>query len=269
MEEKQFIRSLQEMKDLPDSVTGVYVGSEFCVTLLPSPETLAPLVKRADEKGLSFHFVTPPLTDLGLTMVRRCLDGPLQSREGCEVVANDFGLLNVLHREYPWISPVLGRLHSYQRSDPTNMEFLETMFEGEEAQQRKDLLRSVITNSEGCRAFLREMGVRRVELNNVPQGIRIAPDKEFRYTLHRPFVFVSSTRFCPTVEALRTEATGVAMIKRVQECHRECLSNHFDLKARQVKRKLFLYGNTMFYKCQRHPKIPESVDRVVVHTRPL
>jgi len=268
METKHFIRSIQEIEDLPGSVSGVYVGSEFCASLLPSPETLAATVREAAVRGLTLHFVTPPLTDEGLALVRRCLEGPLSKLPGLEVVANDFGLLHVLRRDFPQVSPVLGRLLSYQRADPGNPAFLWEVFDAEEAQRRLEMLRSVITHSQGCRSFLEEMKVRRVELNPVAQGIRLSDQGAFRYTLHRPFAFVSTTRFCPTVESLRNPHRE-RKIKRIQECRRECRSSHYALRTPTVKEPLFLYGNTIFYKNEAPGPLPDAVDRVVIHTRPL
>jgi len=268
METKQFIRSIRELHDLPGPVSGVYFGSEFCVSLLPSPEALAAVVREAVSRGLSFHFVTPPLTDEALAAVRRCLEGPLRSIPGCEVTANDLGLLRVLRGDFPDLTPVLGRLLSYQHADPGNPSFLKSSFSPEEAEARLDALRSVITHSEGSRAFLREMGVRRVELNPVAQGIRLDDAGFFRYTLHRPFAFVSSTRFCPTVEALRNPDRE-KKIKRIRDCRRECRSCHHALRTPTVKAELLLCGNTLFYRNEDPGPLPDAVDRVVLHARPL
>lgn len=268
VETKRFIRSPRELEDLDPSVSGVYVGSEFCVSLLPSPEALAGVLREAAARGLSFHFVTPPLTDEGLDLVRRCLEGPLSGCAGCEVVANDFGLLAVLRRDFPHVSPVLGRLLSYQRSDPGNPAFVRQVFHGREAEERLAMLQSVITHSEACRSFLAEMGVRRVELNPVPQGIRLADRGDFRYSLHRPFAFVSTTRFCPTVESLRCRSRA-GKIKRIQACRRECRTLHYTLRTPTVKEPLFLYGNTVFYRNDDPGPLPAAVDRVVIHARPL
>jgi len=268
METKQFIRSLRELDTLHPSASGVYFGSEFCVSLLPSPEALAAMVHEAAARGLSFHFVTPPLTDEGLALVRRYLDGPLRALDGCEVTANDFGLLQVLRTDFPGFSPVLGRLLSYKRSDPGNPAFLREIFDAGEAERRVDMLRSVITHSEGCRSFLEEMGVRRAELNPVPQGIRLSDKGAFRYTLHRPFAYVSTTRFCPTVESLRCPDRD-RKIKRIQECRRECRSLHYALRTPTVKEQLFLVGNTVFYRNEDSGPLPDGVDRIVIHSRPL
>ncbi len=268
METKQFIRSLRELDDLHPSVSGIYFGSEFCVSLLPSVEALTALVEESAARRLTFHFVTPPLTDEGLALVRCCLDGPLRALAGCEVVANDFGLLHVIQRDFPGVSPVLGRLLSYQRSDPGNPSFLRETFEADEAEQHVDRLRSVITNSEGSRTFLEEMGIRRVELNPVPQGIRLNDTGAFRYSLHQPFAFVSTTRFCPTAESLYCRDRG-GKIKRIQDCRRECQSFHYALRTPTVKEPLSLHGNTVFYRNEMTDPLPGAVDRIVLHTRPL
>ena len=83
-----------------------------------------------------------------------------------------------------------------------------------------------------------------------------------------PFVFVSSTRFCPTLEALR-ENDGTEKIKRIVDCRRECQAQFFALRTPNVDTQLYLYGNTMFYVNEKLPSMPDAVDRVVIHRRPI
>jgi hypothetical protein len=150
----------------------------------------------------------------------------------------------------PKLVPVLGRLFSYQRSDPSSRSFVKQVFNDAEANDRLGMLQSVFSNTEGCRRFLQQLGVKRLELNNVVQGIGLEDVEEIRYTLHMPFVFVSSTRYCPTVEILQERPRG-ERTKRILDCHRECQIHHFELKTRNMDEKLYLYGNTIFFSRQR------------------
>ncbi len=98
-----------------DGLTRLQFGSEFCENLLPSPAQLRKMLKLAEAHGLAFSLVTPICSDRSITRLRKLL-ALLPSR--AEVVANDWGVLRLLHANFPALVPVAGRLICKQVKDP-------------------------------------------------------------------------------------------------------------------------------------------------------
>src|SRR5882724_3820167 len=93
-------------------------GTEFCENLLPEPAALAVTRKRARACGVLLTFLTPYVSDRGIAQLKpllALLDG------GDEVAFNDWGVLNLLRRDYPRLVPVQGRLLNKSLRDPRVM----------------------------------------------------------------------------------------------------------------------------------------------------
>jgi len=115
MNSREYMGNMAALKRLEDYVSPIeeasrlYFGQEFCEHLIPSPEELRQAVYFARQLGWAFTYVTGYLTRDGITRTRANLDA-LVELEGEEVVVNDRGLLSVLRRDYPSLTPVMGRL---------------------------------------------------------------------------------------------------------------------------------------------------------------
>src|SRR5207253_1699827 len=84
-------------------------GNEFCEHLIPSPAALEATLSAAQAHRLNFTFLTPYVSNAGLAELRALFAVLVQHRNS-EVVFNDWGVLNLLRRDFPQLVPVQGRL---------------------------------------------------------------------------------------------------------------------------------------------------------------
>ena len=88
-----------------------YVGNEFCEFLLPSSEFLKAVLKTPNK---NFSLVIPPITSLSIEKIKHLIDEFVKT-DFKEVIVNDFGTLNIIHKEYSNLEPVIGRFLALQQ----------------------------------------------------------------------------------------------------------------------------------------------------------
>jgi hypothetical protein len=222
-------------------------GNEFCEHLIPAQDRLEPIVTRAREAGMAFTFLTPYVSDAGIEALRPLLRFLDVNCSGCEVVFNDWGVLNLMQREFRALIPVQGRLMNKSLRDPRITGAYAAAGAGGQALVT---LRRSNLDSASYTEFLSGLGVRRVELDNLPQGI----DLEFagasvEATVYVPFGFISTSRICM--------AAGLHYAKRDKfqpgaPCHHECQAHlleyaYTNSPLNNRDQKFYLKGNTYFY----------------------
>ncbi len=111
----------------------------------------------ARERDLDFTLLTPSVSDAGISELRPLFQ-LLDRHENCEVVFNDWGVLNLLRREFPNLSPA--QCDSYT-------------------------------------AFLSRLGVNTIEMDNLPQGNDLSfAESGMMIGVYLPFGFISASRIC-------------------------------------------------------------------------
>ena len=259
------------------SSTHVYFGAEFCQTLLPSLAAVTEAARAARASGAGFSLVTPPLNDVGVAAVGALLDALAQLNDETaggrfEVVANDWAVLRLLARTPGRFVPVLGRLLARMLRDP-RLPPLETTGVAPAAALAA---RQGQVTSPPFLKLIRSMGVERVELDNVQQGIAI--DFEalgLRPSLHLPFGFVTSGRICPFA--------GIGQPKEAKfsvttSCHHECrryAATMVDPNVGPSSSALLTVGNTVLQR-QAAERVERALSwatsqraRLVVRRRPF
>jgi hypothetical protein len=95
-------------------------GSEFCEHRIPGVDALREAFVAARSRGLNFTLLTPYVSDAGMGKLRP-LFACLTELGGAEVSFSDWGVLNVLRREFPSLTPVQSRLLNKSLRDPRVM----------------------------------------------------------------------------------------------------------------------------------------------------
>jgi len=91
--------------------------------------------------------------------------------------------------------------------------------------------------------FLMSRRVKRIELDNTGQGLyfRLPKDK-ISASVYLPYVYITTTFFCPSASC------GKKSILKINPCNKECQKYTFHLRHASFPKKIFLKGNTQFYK---------------------
>ncbi|MFY9557922.1 MAG: hypothetical protein WAV20_19995 [Blastocatellia bacterium] len=222
-------------------------GNEFCEHLIPSAQRLEEVMSRVRDHGLPLTFITPYVSDAGIEALRPLFELLNEEPDGCEVVFNDWGVLNLLRREFAGLIPVQGRLMNKSLRDPRVTGVYAT------TDAPGPALVSLRRSNLDCPSytqFLSEMGVDSVELDNLPQGVDLSfAEDGMKASAYVPFGFISTSRICM--------AAGIHYQKREKfqpgaSCHHECQTHLLEYSYTNTPfgnrdQKFYLKGNSYFY----------------------
>ena len=251
-----FITQKENLSYLNPDFKRVHFGVEFCERLLPTENEFRETQAEVAGRGLAFTLVTPYVTEDGLQKVRNLLK---LLPDGAEVVFNDWGVFRLLHEQFPQLVPVLGRLLTKIKRGPRIMNFIDRL-----PKDALDHLRSTNLGVPRYTDFLLAKNIHRAELDNPLQGLNLdGVPKELKLSLHIPFAYVSTTRFCLTANCDVPEKKGFI---GVFPCGKECKRYTFFLDNASMTTMLIRKGNTIFFRnTMVPPELREShIDRVVI-----
>lgn len=239
------------LNSLPVSLSGrydrLYFGSEFCPWTFPDAGPIIAALEMAREAGWLFTLATPVVSEPFLPLLEKSLAEILpRLGEGDEVLVSDLGTVELLQQLDAQVPMVMGRVLSGQKRGPRICGISLT-------NEQLAYFQAGSWYSAEARALLAEMGIDRIELDNLLQGI--APLPGLQGTLHYPYAMVTSSRNCPFVKP-----------GRAGRCAVPC-GDVFVLETPQTKVPLYQGGNTQFL---RNDALPEGledlgIDRVVWH----
>jgi hypothetical protein len=223
---------------------GLAYGAEFCAEHLPRIEQVLEAAARCADEGLAFTLVTPRLREGDLDRVMSWLVALAPRLEGAEWVANDWGLLRRARREELPLRPAAGRLLGGQRRDLRVLEALRAA-----SPREADALRGSAWDDPERRALLTELGIVRVELDLLLQGVRfpVLP-QGVSLSLCAPWIPVNLNPSCPRAG-------------RGPGCGRECRQEPaLRVQGGETDRALFCRGNALFVHSDDLPA-PEALVR--------
>jgi hypothetical protein len=182
-----------------------------------------------------------------------------KEKPGSEVVFNDYGVLRLLAKKNNHLRPVMGRLLNRMKRGPRLMVVLDKLPQTTvEYFQSSNLTVPVLCD------FLAKNGVKRVELDNVLQGIEgIDMNNRLEASLYYPFAYVTTTRFCLTNSCDKPEKRDLIGIF---PCNKECQRYTFQLNNEIMPVTLIRKGNTLFFKNDLLPDGLEErgINRIVI-----
>ena len=110
MEKAIFITKPYQLGYVNNGYNRLYYGNEFCERLIPSTSQLRQILYYVKRNKLDFSFVTPYVTNCGFKRLNSLFELLKNLGISCEIIVNDWGVLNLINYKYPNLKPVLGRL---------------------------------------------------------------------------------------------------------------------------------------------------------------
>lgn len=214
----------------------VYFGQEFCQRLFPSADAVRRAIAHARERNISFTLVTPFATNAGLVRVRAAVEAAAGA-PGLEVVVNDWGVLRFMHRDYPAVPLALGRLLTKQKRGPQLLAIRDKISE-----TALDHFRRSNADVPHVREFLKTMGVVRIELDNLLQGM--ARSEGLPASLYHPYGYITVTRLCLLAEGSKPTKN----LRSLGRCSRECALYEVTLTHDDMPVPIQLRGNAQFFR---------------------
>ncbi len=221
-------------------------GNEFCEHLTPTPAALESAMAAAHSDNLAFTLLTPYVSNRGITAYNP-LFALLAERGGGEVVFNDWGILNLLRREFPMLTPVQGRLLNKSLRDPR----VTSVYAASPAPPAAiNTLQRSNLDCDSYTGLISRFGVETVEMDNLPQGNDLSfSESGMKISVYLPFGFISTSRICM--------AAGLHYRKQDKfqpgaPCHHECQTHLLEYTYTNSPfgnrdQKFYLKGNTYFY----------------------
>lgn len=239
-----------ELDALPDavSVSHLHFGNEFCERLLPEADALVQALETAARLGVVLVLSTPMLADTGIGQLRDLLR---VLPDGAEVVANDFGVLRLLQREFPALRPVAGRMLCKAIKDPRLP-----------SETWARLYPSGVAAPPFV-ALLQRLGVIRMEMDVAPFArTEDYADLPLPVAVHAPFGYSVKGRICRPGSL---HQAGPHKFAPNHHCHKECLVYRGAMQREGLAagRDLhtFQRGNTLFY---RHsPEMQQALSEAI------
>ena len=192
-------RAVSEMK-----VDGIYFGAEFCEHLIPSVDDLSRIADEAGIRGWKIYLMTGAAAVSVVPKYRRLLKYFAALPMAAGVVFNDWGILEILRRDFPSLEPVMGRLlfknkrFVYRHIHPAG-DF--------SARRTGSILRAQIKamrQTSFCipeyHSFLDSLGIGKVDVDILPQGIDLKGCESLSVGAHLPLGYLTSGRTCPLWE---------------------------------------------------------------------
>jgi hypothetical protein len=214
----------------------LYFGAEFCEIKIPTAGETKQAVAFAKANNMEFTLVTPYVTDSGLAAVERAL-AVLPADAAIEVVANDFGVLRAIRASFQKLTPVLGRLLVKQKRG-----FGISSHQRDAGPALLEHWQSSGTDNEIVREYLASIGVNRVEIDNLAQGISSDfSSSMIAASVYEPYGYVTTTRYCPWA------FDGSTWPNMRGRCGRPCLRGIIEETDDVFDRTVFLAGNAQFY----------------------
>ncbi len=226
----------------------LYFGAEFCSWAMPSSREILEARNLARGSGLSFTLMTPVLREETLDELAELfslLADDWQAED--ELLISDFGALEPARRHLPQAQIILGRALSGQKRGPriTDLEL---------SDEAAEYFRQGSWYGREAHRLLTDIGIGRVELDNLLQGVAPLPEG-IRGSLHHPWLMVTSSRNCP----YHRNKSG-------RRCTLGC-GEAFRLSTPQTAHSLLQAGNSQFIENTELPVdlAALGIDRLVEH----
>ncbi len=251
IEQALHINEISELKLLSRQYSRLYFGSGFCNWRIPSLSEVEEIVGFAGSKDIALTMVTSYCSDSYILQYKQIIEYIIKRHPKLEVVINDWGIFK-LCKDLP-IKMVLGRLLVKQKRDPRLAELTGTLPPEARKRIRGLGLNKYLLN------FLCKENVKRIELDNVSQGIDLTEtNNELLFSLNIPYVYITLSRYCKfNIKSSKDR------FKFSRCSSKRCGS--IEICNKNIKSPLFLQGNALFYKNYILPEDLEhsKIDRIV------
>ena len=240
-------------------VDGFYFGAEFCEHLMPSVDELSRISDEAGIRGWKLYFMTGEAAASVLPKYQHLLEHFAALPMAAGVVFNDWGVLSILRRDFPSLEPVMGRLlfknkrSVYQNIRPDGDFTVEKRAQVMRAQVK--VMRQTSFCIPEYRGFLDSMGIRRVDVDILPQGMDMNGCETLSVGAHLPLGYLTSGRTCPLWDGgNRYPSSNSCKTKRCLSGGQVMLDDQKEFSMPLIER-----GNVVLYQVPRNK--PEGINR--------
>lgn len=229
----------------------LYFGSEFCEYRLPNADMIYKFLEICRKDDMVPVFITPPSCEYGIALLEKDLFYLKEAVGYCEVVVNDFGVLELVHSLCPDFGIILGRILDKTSHDSR------ILLQNAEAYYGEDGLKFARTPgiiSGFTVKALNRYNIVRNEFDLPKVGLEI--DQALKCSLYWPYQYLTTGRVC-MFRAVRYDGRDKFLVGN-EKCAEICSNIQAELRkpangfivenGRKINETfLFQRGNTVFY----------------------
>lgn len=229
----------------------LYFGSEFCEYLIPSENDVVKFVDICIKEKITPVFVTPPVSEFGLKMVKNCIDCLINYSIESEIVVNDVGILELLSSYQKKPKICLGRVFDKTSHEPRATKQELELYYGNSGLK---YARSAGITTSSSRSVFNYYGVERFEFDLPKTGLKL--DVNGNYSLYWPYQYMTTGRVC-LMRANNYSNNNKFLVgneicnkvcKNIQIEKRKPINGYiFENGEKLSDQYIFQRGNTLFY----------------------
>jgi len=231
-------------------LSGVYFGQEFCSELIPRSNDIKKTVNFCSKNKLDFVYVTGPTGQKDIWKIKKNLEFLNSTNKKVEVVINEWGILNIINKNFSNLVPVLGRLLVKNRrmahfdSIPTPCLDSISTPKAKIIKNQKEILNKTNLNIKKYLNFLKKSNINRVGLDLVRTGLDLKHIKKIKIDIYSPDAYITGGRIC--------RLAGIFEPKRSKNitnrhCKRYCIRNELTFTP-SFDGRIFYKYNSIFIK---------------------
>lgn len=273
LEENPCFKGIQELFG-STTIRRFYFGQEFCQRAIPTARELGVVFEKSKKHKKNFTLVTPYVSEKGLEKIQALLREFRTLQPKGEVVVNDWGVLYLVAAKFPTLKPVLGRLLNKIWRDPRMTSFLRDV-----PREHLQLFQTCSLAGNKMRDLLKQMKVKRIELDNLLQGLSSQlPNWGYQVSLYVPYGSITTGRIC------LFNSWGMDHQEKFKASDRPCSGLCRSHRLRLIDRdpniekdvEILQLGNTVFYRPPQDlikrgllQAVELGVDRIIVQPEPF
>ena len=241
----------------------VYVGSEFCENGLWQGNHLEGLLKNIMGRSIPFTLITPFFSERGLEQFILSLEKiiGLFCVQTNEITCNDWGAILAIQERFPNAAVTInaGRLLSGQKTDPRPKIGGRVL-----TPQAKRHFRESNLEHHGVISLLGSLGINRIEIGNLSQGISTKTLEEagIKISVHYPYLALSTSKNCLVRGTVDGDNLGF-------HCPRYCDQMATEMRHPSFSFPIIACGQTRFISETGLENLQQKgVDRLIWHPRP-
>lgn len=242
------LNGLEQLKNL-DRYRYIYFGNEFCDKKIPSGQFCREVVQYCLENSKIPVFLTPYLTDVGISILKKRIDDIYSIHKEFEITINDYGILEFL-KGYPEVRINMGRMLIKMKKGP---EIMSGVLDKDPLGFRQTSLSSIFID------FAKASNITRFEMDIPPQGL-VLPDSN-NISLYLGNCIIASTRRCPYIDADKKDFRY-----EIKGCKKECMNYCIAKNTRFYDKLIYVLGNSEFLRTDKaiDPDLKDKFDRIVI-----
>ncbi|MBU4116605.1 MAG: hypothetical protein KKG94_02560 [Nanoarchaeota archaeon] len=260
MEFAYYVKSINDLKNIPLKYSRIYLGGEFCSNFILNEREIDQAIKMCKNLEKEITFIVPYIFQKDINKAEKFISYLGSLIDEFEVIFNDWGVFQLIKKQKNLI-PIMGRILAKQKTglDLKLIKMLKLSL--------YDLDYFKKSAIQSLNDFLIKNSIFRVELNNAPQGLNLEGiNPKIKVSIHYPLIYLSTSRYCKIF--CSNKKIQLEDLNKYHLCEKLCNNAIYISDKIFQSHKVILQGNTYFIYYNKVPELcninnANIIDRLV------